>query len=286
MSETWTILAELAAATAGGLLGLAGILHALPRLGAPGRAVSEAGQGGLGLDLLVTVFTVLPGAAGFIVAGGWGIVAAVVGQVVAMEVWIVVHELAHREAARGPRIVKVLNARVGWLRNHTAVWVTALAVPLFWIVRLAEWVIYPPLVLLVRFPWYRQREWVNVSRQKFSGLVGWDLIWCLYCDWMTGVWSLGTEMLRNVESFWCPIRFHSQKKCDNCAIDFPDLDGGWVAADKGIADVAALLESKYPPAAVGDAGDAGPRYTWFGHPDRVTVEGRPRGGAMDGSASP
>ena len=37
-------------------------------------------------------------------------------------------------------------------------------------------------------------------------VIGHALIWCLYCDWMTGVWSLGTEMLRNVESFWYPIR--------------------------------------------------------------------------------
>ena len=47
---------------------------------------------------------------------------------------------------------------------------------------------------------------------KVEGLVGHDRIWCLYCDWMTGVWSLGTEMLRNVESFWCPLRFSSDAK--------------------------------------------------------------------------
>lgn len=267
-----TLIAVLAGTTAG-LLVLAGVLHALPRLGPAGRAASAWLQGGVGLDLLITVFTVLPPILGVIVAGWWGLAAGVVGQVAAMEAWIVLHELAHREAVKGPRIVKVINARVGWFRNHLAVWITALAVPLFWIVRLAEWTIYPPLVVLVRFPWYRQREWVNVSRQKFEGLVGWDLIWCLYCDWMTGVWSLGTEMLRNVESFWCPIRFHSQKKCENCRIDFPDLGGGWVDATGNIADVAALLEAKYPPI---PADGGGPRYTWFGHPDRVTVEGQPQ----------
>ena len=35
---------------------------------------------------------------------------------------------------------------------------------------------------------YKQAEWVNVSRTKFDGLVGHDLIWCLYCDWR---WSDG-----------------------------------------------------------------------------------------------
>ena len=51
-----------------------------------------------------------------------------------------------------------------------------------------------------------------------------DLIWCLYCDWMTGVYAFGGEMLRNVESFWCPIRFYDGKKCENCKIDFPDIE--------------------------------------------------------------
>ena len=79
------------------------------------------------------------------------------------------------------------------------------------------------------------------------------------------VWSLGTKMLRNVESFWCPIRFDSTKKCDNCAIDFPDINGGWVAADKAMADVVAVIESKYPRDSTTNA--------WFGHPVRITREG-------------
>ena len=109
-------------------------------------------------------------------------------------------------ARRGPRIVTFLNALVGPWRNFLAVWVTALVVPVFWIIRVSELVVYPCLIRLIRFPRYRQAEWVNVSRHKFTNLVGHDLIWCLYCDWMTGVWSLGSEMLRNVESFWCPIQ--------------------------------------------------------------------------------
>src|SRR5205823_7310207 len=136
-------------------------------------------------------------------------------------------------------------------------------VPLFWLVRLGQVFIYPPLIWLVRFPRYDQGDWINVSRQKFSGLVGHDLIWCLYCDWMTGVWSLGSEMLRNVESFWCPIRFDSAKKCENCRIDFPDVEGGWAPAHATIADVEQTIDAMY-------SSEPGPR-AWFGHPVRVTV---------------
>ena len=130
---------------------------------------------------------------------------------------------------------------------------------------MAEVLTYTPLTWIVRLPAYKHGDWVNVSRQKFCGLVGHDLIWCLYCDWMTGVWSLATEMLRNVESFWCPIRFASGKKCENCAIDFPDINNGWVDANGTMADVAATLDKMY---------SAGGDHPWFGHPVRVTVKGK------------
>jgi thiol-disulfide isomerase/thioredoxin len=97
-----------------------------------------------------------------------------------------------------------------------------------------------------------------VSRQKFEGLVGQDLIWCLYCDWMTGVYSLGAEMLRNVESFWCPIRFYDDKKCENCKLDFPDIERGWVAKEGTMEDVEEVLKKMY----------ANSQSSWFGHPER------------------
>ena len=68
-------------------------------------------------------------------------------------------------------------------------------------------------------------------------------------------------MLRNVESFWCPIRFHSEKKCENCTIDFPDIEGGWVRSDGSMAEVARVLEEKYPV-------NPDQPYSWYGHPDR------------------
>jgi hypothetical protein len=194
-------------------------------------------------------------------------VGAVAGQVAGVLIWQTGHEWANQQHVRGPRINKVLNRIFGPWRNYTAVWITALVTPVFWVVRLSEVALYPFLVKLVNFPAYDQGDWVNVSRHKFCGLVGHDLIWCLYCDWMTGVWSLGTEMLRNVESFWCPIRFHSEKKCANCAIDFPDVDNGWVPAHATMADVAATVERMQSGVPVNG---------WFGHPSRVplTVKGK------------
>jgi hypothetical protein len=128
----------------------------------------------------------------------------------------------------------------------------------------AEILVYPFLIWIVRFPRYKHREWVCVSRHKFDGLVGHDLIWCLYCDWMTGVWALASEMLRNVESFWCPIRFHSTNKCDNCSHDFPDIYRGWIPTDGTMEDVTAVIKKYYGEAEIN---------AWFGHPARMTVEG-------------
>ena len=56
-----------------------------------------------------------------------------------------------------------------------------------------------------------------------------------------------------------------RKKCANCSIDFPDVDHGWVAPDKSMADVVAKMEQMY--------GDG--RREWFGHPARLTVKGQP-----------
>ncbi len=258
-------------ATVGGMLVGAGVLHAIPKLGAPGKALATWLCRAPGLDLLITYFTILPIAAGAWFGGWLGLLAGVVGQIVSVTLWGWLHELANPQARKGPRIVHTLNRHFGRFRNHAAVWWTAWAVPLFWIVRVGELFIYPPLHWLVKLPKYKQAEWVNVSRQKFSGLVGHDLIWCLYCDWMTGVWSLGSEMLRNVESFWCPIRFSSPEKCENCSVDFPDIKGGWVPSTGTMADVTRVLDEKYDPAKNPTGENA-----WFGHPVRLTVKGEER----------
>jgi hypothetical protein len=243
-----------------GLLVAAGLLHLLPRLGQVGQRLTEACCRVPLLDLLVFYFTVLPLFVGPLIAGWFGLLSAILAQLVTLLTWQTIHEALHSEAMKGPRIIKVLNQKFGTLRNLTAVYVTGFAIPIFWFVRMAELILYPPLVKLVNLPPYNAAEWISVSRQKFDGLIGHDLIWCLYCDWMTGVWSLGTEMLRNVESFWCPIRFSCDKKCANCAIDFPDVNAGWVHARGNMSDVVATLARMYPPANQPQA--------WFGHPLR------------------
>jgi hypothetical protein len=239
------------------------LLHLIPKLGPSGRRLSEAFCRAPMLDWLVTYFTVVPLFVGPILLGWLGLAGAIVGQVAGVLIWTFFHELAHRDAVRGPRIVKVINRAVGRWRNYAAIWLTAIVTPLFWVVRMAEVFIYPLIARLVGFPTYKSAQWVNVSRHKFSGLVGHDLIWCLYCDWMTGIWSLGSEMLRNVESFWCPIRFASDKKCDNCSVDFPDLNHGWVAASATMADVTSVVEQMHTD----------DHHGWFGHPTRLTVKG-------------
>ncbi len=260
-------LALIATFTALAILLGAGALHLLPRLGNPGRRLSESLCRAPMLDVLITYFTVAPLAVGPIIGGWIGLAGGVLGQVSAVLIWSVLHSVAHPRVRHAPRIHKTLNQIVGPWRNYTAVWLTAFAVPLFWFVRMAEILLYPPIRALVRFPKYDQSSWVCVSRQKFDGLISHDLIWCLYCDWMTGVVSLASEMLRNVESFWCPIRFASDKKCANCQIDFPDVSEEWVRPDGTMAQVTQVLARKY-----GESGDAN---SWFGHPARLTVNGEP-----------
>ena len=273
MLIVWLIVV---AGTALGLLLAAAVLHALGKIGL--RSLADWFCHAPGLDLWIAYFTILPLIAGPVALAtavpgrAWwvtvplGLLGAILGQMIAVRVWCRVHEFAHRKALRGPRLVKQINQTVGPVRGHVAVWWTALAVPVFAIVRVAEVIVYPPLTWMVRLPRYKTAEWVNVSRHKFEGLVGHDLIWCLYCDWMTGVWSLGSEMLRNIESFWCPIRFYSDKKCDNCAVDFPDVANGWAPANGGMADAVEVHRSRYP----GPNGEN----SWFGHPARLTVNGK------------
>src|SRR5262245_19550612 len=212
--------AGVMALTTFALLVMAALRDFLPRLGRVGRQVSDAACRAPLLDWVITYLTVAPLIVGPLLAGWPGFGAAIVAQLLTLLIWTFAHELAHPEARGKPRIVTTINRKVGAFRNITAVYVTAIVTPLFFLVRLAELLVYPPLTWLVHLPAYNHAEWVSVSRHKFSGLVGHDRIWCLYCDWMTGVWSLGTEMLRNVESFWCPIRFSSEAKCENCRVDF------------------------------------------------------------------
>jgi hypothetical protein len=264
---------RIAAFTLVGVAGFAGLLHLIPRLGAVGTAIGAWLSRAPGLDLVVSLMTWLPPTLLGILYGWRGVVGSIVGQVLGMLVWMFAHELANRKHVNGPRIVTFLNRTVGRVNNHVALWATALALPCFIVIRVAELGIYPLLTPLVGLPRYRHADWVNVSRQKFAGLIGHDLIWCLYCDWMTGVYALGAEMLRNVESFWCPIRFADGKKCDNCKLDFPDIETGWVAPEATMGDVVTTLEAMYGQTATADL-PPDQRHPWFGHPLRIKAENK------------
>lgn len=269
------------------LLGLMTLfLSVVGKFGARGKRIAEHCCTAPWLDVALSSLTWFPWVVGALALGWRGVLAVLAAQFVVLYTWIFTHELLHMKALRGPRIVKFHARTIGRLRNHAALWVTASAFPVFWFIRFAEVAVYPLLVVLLRFPRYKQAEWVNVSRQKFEGLVGHDLIWCLYCDWMTGVYALGGEMLRNVESYWCPIRFYDGKKCENCRVDFPDIDGGWVDAKGTMADVDAVMEKMYGDQraavvdiAAPDDAPTKPFRSWFGHPERkrigLTIEGEP-----------
>jgi len=261
MTRFWLDAATSAGAVTLYMTLLAGLLTVSGRIS---RRLSDVLTRAPGLDVAVAGLTWVPWVVAGVVRGWAGVLGAVAGQVVAYFLWVIVHEFAHRQAVRGPRIVKVLNHIAGRWRNHAALWATMIGLPAFWHFRFVELFCYPMLVRLLNFPRYHHADWINVSRQKFDGLVGHDLFWCLYCDWMTGVTSLGIEMLRNVESFWCPIRFSSGKKCANCKIDYPDIDGGWVPAHATMTDVTDTLDRMYSDG----------RRSWFGHPARLTIRGQ------------
>src|SRR5579864_9588261 len=105
-------LLTIAPLTFCGLLGMAGVLHLIPRLGGKGRTFSNALCRAPLLDLLITYFVVAPLIVGAVVCGWAGLLGAIIGQIAALLTWTGLHEWAHREAVRGPRIVKVLNRLV------------------------------------------------------------------------------------------------------------------------------------------------------------------------------
>jgi hypothetical protein len=267
MNDTLVELSIVIAASILLIGSLTAVLTLAPRLrtSGDGRTLSDAIARAPLLDLILALLTWIPWMIGCLHAGWTGLLGVLIGQAIVLQTWVFAHDLLHRRAVRGPRIVKFINGRFGRWRNHLALWVTLIALPGFWLTRLLQVIAYPWLIWLLGMPRYRHGEWISVSRHKFEGLVGHDLVWCLYCDWMTGVYALGGEMLRNVESFWCPIRFYEGKKCENCKLHFPDIDGGWVAADGSMQDVVNVMERMYPP-------DRKPT-AWFGHPTRLTAEG-------------
>jgi len=208
------------------------------------------------LDFYVSLFTWVPWVAGYWLAGWVGVGASVVAQVVFLHTFCVVHRLIRGK--KGRTLTDAQAKLLGPVRNQVCLLWQTPAVLVFAQVRLAEILLYPVVARLGRLPTYRASEWINLSRHKYDGLIGYDLLWCWYCDWMTGVWALGGEMLRNVESFWCPIRFRSDIKNRNISTDFPDVNE-WAPADGTMEDAVHVFEKHY---------DGSRPHSWWGHPDR------------------
>ena len=161
------------------------------------------------LDIFVSLFTWVPWVSGACLMGWKGVAAAVVGQVIFLHAFCLVHRTLR--GRKGRTLTDAQGRVLGPFRNQLCLMVQTPAVLVFAQVRLAEIFLYPPVAWLGKLPRYRSSEWVNLSRHKYDGLIGYDLLWCWYCDWMTGLWALGSEMLRNIESFWCPIQFRDAK---------------------------------------------------------------------------
>ena len=73
--------------TIAALLPIAGLLHLIPRLGSPGRRLSDACCRAPLLDWIITYFTVAPLFVGPIVAGWRGFLGAAAGQVATVLIW-------------------------------------------------------------------------------------------------------------------------------------------------------------------------------------------------------
>lgn len=208
------------------------------------------------LDLFISLFTWMPWAAGYLLDGWWGILASLVSQFLALHAICLIDRAVRGK--KGRTLTDAQNKLLGPARNQVALLATTPAVLLFLLARVIELSVYPVVARLAKLPSYRQGDWVNLSRHKYDGLIGYDLLWCWYCDWMTGLWALGSEMLRNIESFWCPIRFRDEVKNDNALTDFPDI-ATWVPADGTMEDAVKAFEEHY---------NGSHENSWWGHPDR------------------
>src|SRR4051794_5610821 len=97
-----------AGSTFAGLFLLVSFLSASSGLGSLARRFASAFTRAPLLDLMVSIFTWIPWLALGIPFGWRGILGSILGEMLTLFAWVFVHELTHREAARGPRIVKFL----------------------------------------------------------------------------------------------------------------------------------------------------------------------------------
>jgi hypothetical protein len=219
-------------------------------------AVSEKITRAPVLDVFISLFTWMPWVAGYLLDGWPGVLASVVAQFLMLHAFCLTDRALRGK--QGRTLTDAQNKLLGPVRNQLALLATTPAAVIFVGVRVVEIFTYPVVAWLAKMPSYRHGDWVNLSRHKYDGLIGYDLLWCWYCDWMTGLWALGSEMLRNIESFWCPIRFRDDVKNNNAVTDFPDV-AEWAPADGTMEDAVRAFEEHY---------DGQRENSWWGHPDR------------------
>lgn len=213
------------------------------------------------LDFWIAVFIWLPPLASLFLRSWRYALGVILAQIVFLLLYSSIHSSYYRLFKKQcpGRLMKTLGASIGRPRVFLGFLSTLLAIPVFLVIRAGQVFAYPLMIYFLRFPRYRHSDWIQLSRHKFDGLIGMDLLWCLYCEWAAGVYALGGEMVRNNESFWCPIRFYDSKHCENCQIDFPDLKE-WIPQDKKMEDVENLLKSKYTKERK--------IFSWYKHPSR------------------
>jgi hypothetical protein len=219
-------------------------------------AISEKVMRAPFLDLFISLFTWVPWVVGYVLGGWLGVIASLVAQIVGLHGFCLLDRVFRRQ--KGRTLTEAQGLLLGPLRNQIALLATTPAVLLFVCIRVVEIAVYPVVAWLAKLPTYRHGDWVNLSRHKYDGLVGYDLVWCWYCDWMTGLWALGSDMLRNIESFWCPIRFQDEVKNQHAVTDFPDI-AEWASSDGTMEDAVKAFEKHY---------DGKRLNSWWGHPDR------------------
>ena len=130
------------------------------------------------LDLFISLFTWAPWVMGGFLDGWLGLLAALVAQLVFLHAFCFVHRALRGK--KGRTLTDAQGRILGPFRNQLCLMVQTPAIIVFVQVRVAEILIYPPIAWLGKLPTYKSSEWVNLSRHKYDGLIGYDLLWCWY----------------------------------------------------------------------------------------------------------
>jgi hypothetical protein len=128
------------------------------------------------LDIIVSLFTWVPWLSGAWLMGWTGVAAAVVGQLCFLHAFCLTHRMLR--GRKGRTLTDAQGRILGPFRNQLCLMVQTPAIIVFTQVRLAEIFLYPPVAWLGKLPTYQASEWVNLSRHKYDGLIGYDLHWC------------------------------------------------------------------------------------------------------------